>query len=1200
MSTPNSPENIQALLEVFGPNAGLVEELLREYLMNPGNVSKSWQHYFSSMVPPAKPNGHRQENLPPTAPPPRPAVPDADRAGTALKGVAAKIVENMEASLALPTATSVRTMPVKVMEENRRLLNQHLSVRQGGKISFTHIISWAIVRALHDFPNMNAAFARIEGIPHRTDRPIINIGLAIDLTRRDGARSLVVPNVKDAGSMDFAEFVAAYDTIVSRARGNSLEPADFQGTSITLTNPGTVGTNSSIPRLMPGQGAIIATGAINFPAETMGMSPENLSALGMSKVMTMTSTYDHRVIQGAESGQFLARIEHLLLGEDHFYDSLFADLRIPYEPVRWSRDHATVAGGIREPAGKQAKIMQLINAYRVRGHLIAHLDPLVNEPHNHPELDPANYDLTVWDLDREFLTGGLGGKQSASLREILDILRETYCGTTGVEYMNIQHPEQKRWLQDKMEPSRNRATPPGPQRINALTALTAAEGLEKFLHTKFIGHKRFSLEGAETLMPILETLLNDGAREGVEEIVIGMAHRGRLNVLANTIGKSVAKIFSEFEGYVDPSTIQGSGDVKYHLGARGRRTTTDGKNIAVSVAPNPSHLEAVNPVVEGIVRAKQDRRGEGAYRNVVPVLIHGDAAFAGQGVIAETFNLSQLDGYRTSGTIHIIINNQIGFTTSPDDARSTPYCTDVAKMVQAPIFHVNGDDVDAALRVARLALEYRQTFRKDVVIDMFCYRRHGHNEGDEPSYTQPLLYRKIRQHPSVRRIYADTLMREKALTAEQDETIATESHTRYERAFDAAQKRELHFTPEVPLAVSPEEVAAVQPAHGTAIERLLLEDITRALGSVPSGFSVHPKLVRMLDERRSLLEQEAKIDWALAEAIAFGSLLCEGTPVRLSGQDSRRGTFSQRHLVLFDAQTGQEYIPLNSIREGQAMLSVYDSLLSEAAVLGFEFGYSTADPLALVLWEAQFGDFANGAQVIIDQFIAGSEAKWQEPCDLVLLLPHGYEGQGPDHSSARLERFLQLCAEDNMQVCNCTTPAQYFHLLRRQMRDGRRKPLIIMTPKSLLRYPKAVSTAGDITEGRFLEVIDEASRPEPSSIQRVVLCAGKMYYDLLAGRDAGRAHSVAIVRVEQLYPFPGEQLRGILSAYSRASTIVWTQEEPKNMGAWSFLEPRLRAILSSEQTLRYAGRKASASTATGSLKVHQEEQAAIVTSALVE
>ena len=1194
-------EKIRTLVESFGPNAGLVQELMEEYMSNPAAVSPSWQTFFDTLLSGGSRRGNGESPPDPISAgnagqPLRTATsserePGAGVPVTPLRGAAAKIVENMEASLSLPTATSVRTLPVKVLEENRRLLNQHLAARNGLKISYTHIIAYAMVRALQELPSMNAAFARIGGIPHRTDRSQVNVGLAIDLTRKDGTRSLAVPNVKDAGSMDFAAFVDAYDTLVRKARGNALDPSDFLDTSITLTNPGTVGTVASIPRLMPGQGAIIATGAINYPSEIQGMSAESRSTLGFSKVMAMTCTYDHRVIHGAESGQFLARIHSLLLGDDNFYDQLFSHLRIPYEPVRWSTDQsgtpANAAAGLEE-IEKQARVLQLINAYRVRGHLIANLDPMMDEPHNHPELDPGYYGLTLWDLDRKFVTGGLGGTQSAPLREILDILRDTYCGTVGIEYMNIQDPAQKQWLQSRLEPVRNKGAINPARKKQVLKKLTAAEGLEKFLHARFIGHKRFSLEGAETLMPILDVLLDEAADAGVQEIVIGMAHRGRINVLVNVIGKSLAKVFSEFEGYVDPSTTQGTGDVKYHLGARGNHRTASGREIDVALAPNPSHLEAVNPAVEGIVRAKQDRHGDRERERAIPVLIHGDAAFAGQGIVAETLNLSQLQGYRTGGTFHIIINNQIGFTTSPDDARSTPYCTDVARMVQAPIFHVNGDDVDATVNITTLALEYRQQFKKDVVIDMFCYRRHGHNEGDEPSYTQPLLYKKIRQHPSVREVYAQRLLREGVVTAEDADTINRESRERYERAFEAAQKREMHFTPDVPLAVSPEELSSAQPTGATSVTIETLQEITRALTSVPEGFTLNPKLSRMLNERKNMLAGGAGIDWSFAEALAFGSLVCEGTPVRLSGQDSGRGTFSQRHLVLSDASSGREHVPLGSIRADQAPFVVYDSLLSEAAVLGFEFGYSVADPLALVLWEAQFGDFANGAQVIIDQFIAGSESKWQERCGLVLLLPHGYEGQGPEHSSARLERFLQLCAEENMQVCNCTTPAQYFHLLRRQMRVNMRKPLVIMTPKSLLRHPQAISRTADMTTGRFEEVLDDPRNPDPQIVQRVVFCSGKVFYDLMATK--GSPEHTSIVRLEQIYPFPSGRIAETLDRFEAAKEIRWVQEEPLNMGAWSFVHPRLVEQVAGGRRIVPVARHEASSPATGSLKVHLAEQ----------
>ncbi|MDE3058137.1 MAG: multifunctional oxoglutarate decarboxylase/oxoglutarate dehydrogenase thiamine pyrophosphate-binding subunit/dihydrolipoyllysine-residue succinyltransferase subunit [Bacteroidota bacterium] len=1212
---------LESILESFGPNTTYVWDILQEYLADPQSVNETWRKLFSEAVEgieipkislPDRTGTSTSIRQTRTSAPPKADAPVAQKSKqtlsanvTAIKGVAAKIVENMEASLALPTATSLRTIPVKVLDENRRILNQYLAARSHGKISYTHIVAWAIVKALQKFPAINASFAMIEGQPYRDEKPQINIGLAIDVTRKDGSRSLLVPNIKDAATMTFEQFVREYETIVQKARSGTLDPADFQGTSITLTNPGTVGTVSSMPRLMPGQGTIIATGTINYPAEYQGMSSETIAMLGVSKVMNITCTYDHRVIQGAESGQFLAYIHTLLLGEEKFYDSLFSDLKIPFEPVRWQQDrNPYIAGGTNaELIEKQARVLQLINAYRVRGHLIAHLDPLVNEPHNHSELDPSYYGLTVWDLDRRFVSAAQEGFGNTTLREILDALQATYCGAIGVEYMNIQHPAQKLWLQKQMEPTRNRASLSPRRKKRILSVLTSAEGFEHFLHTKFIGHKRFSLEGAETLIPILDVLLDDMADHGTARAVIGMAHRGRLNVLANTIGKPLAKILSEFEES-DPNSIQGSGDVKYHLGAHGEHTSLNGNKIEVEVAPNPSHLEAVNPVVEGMVRAMQERRGDEKREQFVPILIHGDAAFAGQGIVAETLNLSQLQGYRTGGTIHIIINNQIGFTTSPDDARSTPYCTDVARMVQAPIFHVNGDNPEAAVRVAKLALAYRREFNKDVVIDMFCYRRYGHNEGDEPSYTQPLLYKKIKQHPSVRQIYAERLLKDSEITQDELAHLDEQTKLRFERAFEATQKREMHFKAEVPLAVSEEELKNIYPLREAAVSMELLEEIAHRLGFVPKEFNIHPKLVKFLDHRRTFDPATTKIDWALAESLAFGSLLLEGMPVRLSGQDSSRGTFSQRHSVLFDAITGEEYVPLNHIREQsqgdfqQSEYSAFDSLLSEAAVLGFEFGYSVADPLSLVMWEAQFGDFANGAQVMIDQFIAGAEAKWQQPCDLVLLLPHGYEGQGPEHSSARLERFLQLCAEDNLQVCNVSTPAQYFHVLRRQMHDNKRKPLVIMTPKSLLRHPLAVSMAKEFSGEKFREVIDD-KESEFGKIKKLILCSGKIYYDAIQFRQTKYVNDAAIVRLEQFYPYPQLQLRDIFQKYSSVRDIVWVQEEPQNMGAWNFLEARLHENILPPQLLRYAGRPASAATATGSLKRHTEEQEKLLSEAFL-
>jgi 2-oxoglutarate dehydrogenase E1 component len=942
------------------------------------------------------------------------------------------------------------------------------------------------------------------------------------------------------------------------------------------------------------------------------MATESLNILGISKVMTISCTYDHRIIQGAESGLFLAKIEELLLGEEGFYDQIFADLKIPYHPMRWSPDRNPALLGVgsnREETEKQARVLQLINAYRVRGHLIADLNPLGSEPSYHYELDPINYGLTIWDLDRRFITGGLSAAlgdaptPTATLREILETLRQTYCGKIGVEYMNIQHPEQKSWLQMRMEPKRN-SWPLAPEvRRRILSMLTAAETFERFLHHRFVGHKRFSCEGAETILPILYELLESAAEQGISEVVIGMAHRGRLNVLANIIGKPVPQILSEFEGNVDPTSIQGSGDVKYHLGAFGRHRAESGKEIMVSVAPNPSHLEAVNPVVEGIVRAKQNRekaRGEG---QVIPVLVHGDAAFAGQGTVAETLNLSQLPGYRTEGTIHLIINNQIGFTTEPDEARSTPYSTDVAKMVQAPIFHVNGDDPEAAIRVASLAFDYRQRFKRDVVLDMLCFRRYGHNEADDPSLTQPLLYQKIRNHPSVRQIYAGRLLREGLLQEQEIDQIQKKEIAKLDAAFEEMQKKIERFVPVEMSAFRPGEMENTSMLTPTGVSKDLLTQITLALTTLPGDFHIHRKLVDFVGRRRRMVEEGASIDWAFAEALAFGTLVVEGTPVRLSGQDSSRGTFSQRHLILYDETDGHEHLPLQHLTPSQARFEVYDSLLSEEAVLGFEFGYSVADPLALVLWEAQFGDFANNAQVIIDQFIAGAEAKWQQPSGLVLLLPHGYEGQGPEHSSARMERYLQLCAEDNLQVCNCTTAAQYFHLLRRQMRGGKegrgiRKPLINFTPKSLLRHIRAMSKLSELAEGSFREVISQNESAPRERICKVIFCTGKVSVDLAEACREKQASDLVILKLEQLYPFPKNQIARELKKYLNAQDFVWVQEEPQNMGAWCFVKDRLGREIRTGYPLRYVGRPESASTATGSLKMHLRDQTALVKAAI--
>ena len=1215
-------------------NSWLEEEMYSQFVNGQPGIDDAWVRVFRDPeYNGAQNGGHAPASAPVaasaangTSAPPAPALaaaplsapsykPSASEVAEPMRGVASKIAANMDLSLTVPTATSQRSVPVKVIDENRYFINQHQLLHGRSKVSYTHLIAWAIVQALKKLPTLNDAYALIDGAPHRIVRKQINLGIAVDVEGKDGKRSLLVPNLKNAGELDFAAYLRAFSDMVKRSRTGKLTVDDFAGTTISLTNPGTVGTIASIPRLMLNQGAIIATGSIDYPPEWLGASREVLSQLGLSKVMTMTCTYDHRIIQGAESGTFLGFVHEFLQGEHEFYDHIFRDLGLATNPVRWARDRqsaggsAGVSGGRESDIVKQAAVLQLINAYRVRGHLIANLDPLGEAPTFHPELEPSTYGLTIWDLDREFLTGTLGQLEGETqpvfrtLREILEMLSRAYCRRIGCEYMNIQHPEQKAWIQQNLEPDSAHAPLERNVRLWTLDRLIQAEEFEHFLHNRFVGQKRFSLEGAETAIAILAHLLDVASSDGVHEIVIGMSHRGRLNALANIVGKPLVKIFSAFEGDPDPDSMQGSGDVKYHLGASGTRYGADGREIVVSIAPNPSHLEAVNPVVEGIVRPKQDRLRDEKRERVIPVLLHGDAAFAGQGVVAETLNLSQLPGYTTGGTIHLIINNQIGFTTNPEEARSTPYSTDVARMVQAPIFHVNGDDPDASLRTLNIAFAYRQTFKKDVVIDMFCYRRNGHNEGDDPSYTQPSLYRKIKAHPSVATVFSEVLIRDGLTTKEQVEQIHKRHVQHLEEAFQAAQQKNI-----VPLTA--DTLAAVeeerQEKPRTAVDRDAIEAVVQGMTRLPENFSLHPKLRKFVFRREEIFQPDFQIDWATAEALAFGTLVLEGTPVRLSGQDSGRGTFSQRHLILVDAENNQEYVPLQHLSPDQASFQVWDSSLSEYAVLGFEFGYTIGDPLTLVLWEAQFGDFFNGAQIMIDQFITCSMQKWNQPSSLVMLLPHGYEGQGPEHSSARIERFLILCAEDNMQVVNCSTPAQYFHVLRRQMYGGKQgggmqMPLVIFTPKSLLRHAAAVSGVEELTSGSFRETIGEVEPLAAENVRRILMCSGKIYYDLIARRKELALDNVAIVRVEQIYPYPEKQIRDLVHRYPLTAEVVWVQEEPRNMGAWRFVQERLDPMLGeSGRNVYYVGRKPSASPATGSYKRHLQEQSDIVEGALAE
>ena len=1130
------------------------------------------------------------------APAPRPER--AEIEVVRLKGPATRVVANMESSLEVPTATSVRAVPAKLLIDNRIVVNNHLSRARGGKVSFTHFLGFAIIEALAEAPEMNFAYGQDDDGKPAVLRPShINLGIAIDLAKPDGTRTLLVPNIKHCETMDFAQFWAAYEDVVRRARTGRLGADDFSGTTISLTNPGTIGTVHSVPRLMRGQGTIIGVGAMDYPAEYQGASEETLARLAVSKIMTLTSTYDHRIIQGAQSGDFLRIVHGKLLGGDGFYDRIFHALRLPYEPIRWVRD---ISIAHDDQINKTARVQELIHAYRVRGHLMADTDPLEYKQRRHPDLDVTTHGLTLWDLDREFPTGGFGGKPVMKLRHILGVLRDSYCRTVGVEYMHIQDPEQRAWLQDRIE--HPYAKPSPTEQLRILRRLNAAEAFETFLQTKFVGQKRFSLEGGESVIPLLDAVLNSAAGAKLDEVCVGMPHRGRLNVLANIAGKSYGQIFREFEGTQDPKSVQGSGDVKYHLGTEGVFTNDGGEQTKVYLAANPSHLEAVNPVLEGIVRAKQDRLNRGsAFFSVLPVLLHGDAAFAGQGVVAETLNLSQLRGYRTGGTIHIIVNNQVGFTTAPASSRSSVYSTDVARMIQAPIFHVNGDDPEACVRVARLAFDFRMAFDKDVVIDMVCYRRRGHNEGDDPSMTQPLMYNLIEAKRSVRKLYTEGLIGRGDITVEEAEQALRDYQEQLERVFAETREATTDVRPtgdvtaglDLPLAQQQARAIDASPnLHAsTAVPPEVLKRIGDAHVTPPPGFTVHPKLQQLM-ERRAAMVTEGGIDWGFGELLAFGSLLLERTPVRMAGQDSRRGTFVQRHAVLTDKLTGAEWTPLANLSEDQAKFWIYDSLLSEFAAMGFEYGYSVERPDALVLWEAQFGDFGNGAQTIVDEFISSSEQKWGQRSSVVLLLPHGYEGQGPDHSSGRIERYLQMCAEQNLTVAIPSTPASHFHLLRRQAYARPRRPLVVFTPKSMLRLRAAASPVEEFTNGTFRTIIPDPERPRSADVDRVLLCSGKVYYDLAAERAKRQDTRTAIVRMEQLYPIDTRALLEALDPYAKAQ-LVWVQDEPANQGPWPFVALNLPEQLDGRPLIRVS-RPASASPAAGSAKKHQAEQATLV------
>ncbi|WP_309314692.1 multifunctional oxoglutarate decarboxylase/oxoglutarate dehydrogenase thiamine pyrophosphate-binding subunit/dihydrolipoyllysine-residue succinyltransferase subunit [Actinomyces oris] len=1258
----------------FGANEWMVEEMRAAWSADPSSVSPQWRELFetdpsaglhqpgpasfdasassaasvprrATITPQAASSLRRssavqdvtRSDLPPappsdTAPPTSPYAqrqathPAQDQDGdayedrtTRLKGAAARTAKNMDDSLSMPTATSARAVPAKVLIENRAVINTHLARTRGGKVSFTHLIGWAVVESLTEMPSMNVSYGVDEaGKPVLHEPAHVAFGLAIDVPGSDGQRRLLVPSIKQADLMDLSGFVNAYEALVAKARENKLDLDDFRGTTVTLTNPGMIGTLHSVPRLMPGQGLIVGVGAMDYPAAFAGASPDTLARQAIGKVVTLTSTYDHRVIQGAASGEFLRLVERKLLGLDGFWNRAFESLRIPLEPVKWVRD--TTYDPELE-TGKPARVAELIHAYRQRGHLAADNDPLTYRLRRHPDLDITSYGLSLWDLDRSFPTRGLGGRDRATLREILRMLRDAYCRTVGVEYMHIQDPAQRTWWQERLE--RDWEDIADEERRRILTKLEQAEAFETFLQTKYVGQKRFSLEGGESLIVALDRLLDAAAHDGLDEVVIGMAHRGRLNVLTNIAGKSYGQVFDEFEGN---GVIEGAstGDVKYHLGTVGVFSGTDGVSTRVSLAANPSHLETVDGVVEGIVRAKQDRigLGEKGY-TVMPVLVHGDAAFAGQGVVYETLNMSQLPAYRTGGTVHIVVNNQIGFTTGSASARSTIYATDLAKGLQVPIFHVNADDPETVARTARHAYEYRRTFHKDVIIDLICYRRRGHNEGDDPSMTQPLMYRLIDSLDSTRGVYTAALVGRGDITPQEAQEIAKSYQDELERVFTEARiqvtggtgsddagdatdtsTQDLSDPTKVGVPLSSLEIPYSQRAGtgmmlgwASAVPRDVVERIGDAQVAWPESFTVHPKLQAMLSKRREAT-REGGIDWGLGELIALGSLLMEGVPIRLAGEDARRATFAQRHAVLHDHTSGQEWTPLSFLTPDQAPLEIYDSLLSEYAALAFEYGYSVERPEGLTMWEAQFGDFANGAQSVIDEYVTSAAQKWGQRSGLVMLLPHGQEGQGPDHSSARIERYLQMCAQDNMLVAQPSTPASYFHLLREHTYTRPRRPLIVFTPKQLLRLKAACSPVEAFTSGTFQPVIGETddavlASAQKQGVDRVLLCSGRVYYDLLAHRTKTGDTRTAIVRLEQLYPLESSAIAEALAPFSGAE-LVWVQDEPANQGMWPYLALNLPTDLTGGVLPTLVSRPEAAAPAVGTAGVHRAQQEEIL------
>ncbi len=1143
-----------------------------------------------------------------------------------LRGPAAMLAKAMEESRSIPTATSFRTLAVDTLDAKRKALNGVLNDR-GMKISFTHLIAWAIVKAAQEWPVMGRSYEEREGKPTVIEPGGVNLGIAVDVERK-GSRSLMVPCIKGADRLDFSGFHSYYEELITKTRENSLTADDFKGTNISLTNPGGLGTIASVPRLMGGQGTIVACGSLAYPVEWRHAPPEKIKALGISKVMTMTSTYDHRVIQGAESGSFLGRIEELLQGEDSFYESVATDLGLEpsivtsAHPASASAPPLPTEAGAPAPAGvvkPDTALLQavqastsLLKAYRTHGHLAARLDPLGSEPKGDPAIQPENLNLTPEVMSRipaEILRIGVEGE---TLLEVLPRMREVYCGTIGYQIEHLSSHQQRMWLRDMIETGWHRKPLEAEEKQALLNRLIQVFGFERYLEKAYLGQKMFSIEGLDAVVPMLDEVFEMAHTEGARDVVIGMAHRGRLSVLAHNIGRPVEAILAEFEGAKAIEAVKslaaiptgGTGDVKYHYGHGGTYRTRDGSEIGVRLYPNPSHLEYVDPVVTGAARAAQSTRQNGHLEHdpmvAVPVLLHGDAAFPAQGVVAETLNLQSLKGYSTGGSIHIIQNNQIGFTTDPEDARSTPYAADMAKGFNVPIIHVNADDPEACLGAVRLAMAYRERWGRDVVIDLIGYRRFGHNETDEPAYTQPVMAAKIKEHPPVSQLYAEALVKEGIVTPDEVDERNEERQGSLKRAHDDLRRKiESGEYADATGTGTGELDRTRSPSVETAVAEERLRELNEDLLKVPDSFTIHRKLRKPLSKRLDAMS-DGGIEFGHAEGLAFASLITEGVHIRLTGQDTERGTFSHRHLVLHDEKTGLRYAPIQNLAKAKAPFELHNSPLSESACLGFEYGYSAASPESLVLWEAQFGDFGNSAQVIVDSFIVSAEAKWGQTSRLTLLLPHGYEGAGPEHSSARIERFIQLAAEGNIRIANPTTAAQYFHLLRRQALIVKARPMVIFTPKGLLRLPRATSTLPELSYGSFQFVLDDPlARDRRDKVERLVLCSGKIYYDIDAVPKREEAEGVAVARVELLYPFAKEQIDRLISHYPNLKEIVWVQEEPRNMGAWSVMQRRMPELLPDGVELGYVGRPPRASPGEGYAVAHTKEQERIVLTTLM-